>query len=604
MRAGYSRRLTVASVAAVVMVALTVPAVAAGAPPQGQNVEAIVLLDHSPGAADEVRVTGLGGRVGKRLENINVLIVSLPEPALAALSRSPGVLSVERARDDIFYHDHATDPGDELQWGVNRVDAEIAHADTKTGSGVVVAVVDTGIDLDHPEFVGRIDSRRMSFAGGRPSDDVSDKNGHGTHTAGIVGAAADGIGVVGVAPEATILPIQVSKGNNIKDAAVLAAFDYLLGLEQVVDGSVDVVSMSFGSSQSSDAEEAALQALAVEGVTLVASAGNDSGGQLGFPAGYDHVMAVSSTNLDDTLSSFSSVGLRLGDVAAPGSNIYSTSKDGGYVHKSGTSMSAPHVAGAAALVIETGLPDARGVLTGAAEDIGLTTSQRGAGLLDVAAAFGLNSGNNLGNVPPVVDAGPDQSVVLDATVQLDGSVTDANGDVLAIAWTVTDQPAGSTASPVDASNPQTTFTPDLAGSYTLQLTATESSTNELYGTSDSVVINALASGTEIESYGVASITVVRTRQGRWENVDFTVTIKTSAGLAVEDAAVTASISRPGRVFDDLVGTTNASGQTRFRIKRAINEIYSILIKDVTHTDPVLAWNGAQASASEGADYPS
>jgi subtilisin len=585
---------------ATVLLALVL-ATPVGAQQQGQNVDAIVLLDHGPNAADEARVTGLRGQVGQRLENINVLTVSLPEPALAALSRSPGVISVERARDDIAYHDHATDPGDELQWGANRVDAEIAHAAGKAGSGVVVAVVDTGIDLDHPEFANRIDHRRVSFAGRNPSNDVNDKNGHGTHTAGIVGAAAGNGGVVGVAPEAMILPIQVSKGSRIKDEAILAAFDYLVGLASPPD----VVSMSFGSSQSSEAESAALKALADAGVTLVASAGNSSGGPVGFPAGYGHVIAVSSTTVDDTLSSFSSVGLGSGDLAAPGSSIYSTSKDGGYVHMSGTSMSAPHVAGAAALVIGDEAGDARTVLTdpGKAEDIGLTESQMGAGLLDVAAAFGLDSGNNLGNVPPVVDAGADQTVVLPVGVQLDGTATDANGDALDIEWAVTDAPADSIAEPVNASSLQTTFTPVLAGTYTLQLTATENSTTEAYVASDTIVITALAQGTEIENYGVASITVARTAQGRWENVDFTVTIETSTGVPVEGASVTASISRPGRVFADIAATTNASGQTSFRIRRAVSETYTIVIKDVTHTDPMLAWDGAQASASEDANYP-
>jgi subtilisin len=575
MNATYSRRLSVAALATVLLA--LVLATPVGAQQQGQNVDAIVLLDHGPNAADEARVTGLRGQVGQRLENINVLTVSLPEPALAALSRSPGVISVERARDDIAYHDHATDPGDELQWGANRVDAEIAHAAGKAGSGVVVAVVDTGIDLDHPEFANRIDHRRMSFAGRNPSNDVNDKNGHGTHTAGIVGAAAGNGGVVGVAPEAMILPIQVSKGSRIKDEAILAAFDYLVGLASPPD----VVSMSFGSSQSSEAESAALKALADAGVTLVASAGNSSGGPVGFPAGYGHVIAVSSTTVDDTLSSFSSVGLGSGDLAAPGSSIYSTSKDGGYVHMSGTSMSAPHVAGAAALVIGDEAGDARTVLTdpGKAEDIGLTESQMGAGLLDVAAAFGLDSGNNLGNA------------------------TDANGDALDIEWAVTDAPADSIAEPVNASSLQTTFTPVLAGTYTLQLTATENSTTEAYVASDTIVITALAQGTEIENYGVASITVARTAQGRWENVDFTVTIETSTGVPVEGASVTASISRPGRVFADIAATTNASGQTSFRIRRAVSETYTIVIKDVTHTDPMLAWDGAQASASEDANYP-
>jgi subtilisin len=593
MKATYSLRLSAAALATLLLALVFAAPVGADqqnriVDAQGRIVDAIVLLDHTPNASDEALVAGLGGQVGKRLENINVLTVSLPEPALAALSNRPG------------------------QWGVNRVDAEIAHVVGTTltgatwngekGSDVVVAVVDTGIDLDHPEFTGRIDDRRMSFAGRKPSSDVSDKNGHGTHTAGIVGARDDGTGVVGVAPAATILPIQVSKGSRITDEAILAAFDYLLGLEEDVDGSVDVVSMSFGSSQSSTAERSALLLLEEAGMTLVASAGNDSGGPVGYPAAYPHVIAVSSTTVDDTLSSFSSVGLTASDLAAPGSSIYSTSKDGGYVHMSGTSMSAPHVAGAAALVIGAlPLANARAVLTGSAEhDIGLTDLQMGAGLLDVAAAFGLASGNNLGNVPPVVDAGTDQTVVLPIPVNLSGTATDANGDLLDFSWTVQNAPVGSVATPVASNEKDTTFTPDTAGTYTLQLTVTERDTTDQYSASDTIVITALAEGAEFVTYGVTSITVNRTSQGPWENVVFTVTIKTSTGAPVEGASVTASISRPGRVFADLTDTTDASGQTSFTIRRAVNETYSIVIKNVTDSDPLLVWDGIEASTSEGA----
>lgn len=611
MKATYSLRLSAAALATLLLALVFAAPVGADqqtriVDAQGRIVDAIVLLDHTPNASDEALVAGLGGQVGRRLENINVLTVSLPEPALAALSNRPGVVSVERARDDISFHDHATTgPADELQWGVNRVDAEIAHVAGTTstgatwsgekGDGVVVAVVDTGIDLDHPEFTGRIDDRRMSFAGRNPSSDVSDKNGHGTHTAGIVGAADDGTGVVGVAPDATILPIQVSKGSRITDEAILAAFDYLLGLET---GSVDVVSMSFGSSQSSTAESSALLLLKNKGMTLVASAGNDSGGPVGYPAAYPHVIAVSSTTVDDTLSSFSSVGLTASDLAAPGSSIYSTSKDGGYVHMSGTSMSAPHVAGAAALVIGASpSADARAVLTGSAEDIGLTTAQMGAGLLDVAFSLGLPSGNNMGNLPPVVDAGADQTVVLPASVNLSGTATDANGDLLEFSWTVQNAPVGSGATLI-ASTADTTFIPDLAGTYTLQLTVTERDTTDQYSASDTIVITALSEGAEFVTYGVTSITVERTSQGRWENVVFTATIKTAAGAPVEGASVTASISRPGRVFADLTDTTDASGQTSFTIRRAVSETYSIVIKNVTDSDPLLVWDGIEASTSE------
>ena len=224
----------------------------------------------------------------------------------------------------------------------------------------------------------------------------------------------------------------------------------------------------------------------------------------------------------------------------------------------------------------------------------------GAGLLDVAAAFGLASGNNLGNVPPVVDAGTDQTVVLPISVNLSGTATDANGDLLDFSWTVQNAPVGSVATPAASTEKDTTFTPDKAGTYTLQLTVTERDTTDQYSASDTIVITALAEGAEFVTYGVTSITVNRTSQGPWENVVFTVTIKTSTGAPVEGASVTASISRPGRVFADLTDTTDASGQTSFTIRRAVNETYSIVIKNVTDSDPLLVWDGIEASTSEGA----
>jgi hypothetical protein len=129
---------------------------------------------------------------------------------------------------------------------------------------------------------------------------------------------------------------------------------------------------------------------------MVASAGNSSGGSVGFPAANPNVIAVSSADIGDSLSSFSSVGSEV-ELIGSGSNIYTTYKDGTYVHINGTSFSSPQVAGVAALIIGSGVTDpaaVRAALSSTAEDIGLSATQQGAGLVDAEKA-----GNNLPGAP-------------------------------------------------------------------------------------------------------------------------------------------------------------------------------------------------------------
>ena len=558
--------------------------------PGGQRVEAIIQFDQTPTPADAAAVGAVGGEVGYRLENINVLTVIVPEPALQGLSQRPGVVSVELARQDIAFHDHETTDGAELQWGVNRVDAEYASND---GLGAVVAILDTGLDTGHPEFSGRVLTEAMSFAGRTASTNVSDKNGHGTHVAGIVGAASSNGGVVGVAPQADILPIQIAKGSRIKDESILAALNYVLGLvgadlqNCIGNGSVDVINMSYGGGARSDAEEDALNCLDAAGVTLVSSAGNSSGGLAGFPAAYGSVIAVSSTTPSDTLSSFSSVGLTLEDLAAPGSNIYSTYKDGGYAHMSGTSMASPHVAGAAAVLAAANTPNVRSVLTATAENIGLSESERGAGLLDVAP----NSGDNLGNRAPVVDAGPDQTVEAGKGALLAGAASDPDGHTITVKWAVESGDGVFTSD----STAGTTFTPSSPGEHVLSLTATETASENL-SSSDTVVVTALDPNVVVETFSVTDIRVSRTSKGRWQDVTFVVSVATDTGDGdLEGAVVTADVERSGRVFADMVQTTNGNGEASFTIRRALAEDYWINVTDVSHPDPNLVWSGGRVT---------
>jgi subtilisin len=247
-----------------------------------------------------------------------------------------------------------------LPTGVNRIDGDLSPALSGNGQGSVdadIAILDTGVDLDHPDLNVY---RQRTFVEGTTT--ANDDNGHGTHVAGIAAAKDNGIGVVGTAPGARIWAVKVldSSGSGfISD--IIAAIDYLT---QSAD-EVDVANMSFGCRCVSSALDAAISNSVSNGITYVAAAGNESDDASSFsPANNENVIAVSaivdtdgkcggegfSTNvgIDDSFASFSNYGPVI-DLASPGVLILSTYLDGSYATQSGTSMAAPHAAGAAAL---------------------------------------------------------------------------------------------------------------------------------------------------------------------------------------------------------------------------------------------------------------
>ena len=278
-----------------------------------------------------------------------------------------------------------------LPWGVDRVDAEVAHENSKTGDGADIAIIDTGIDSDHPDLKQNLDTGKAFVkARGHYAKSWDDDNGHGTHCAGIADAVDNSIGVVGVADRATLHAVKVLDRQGSGYSSDVAA-----GIQYAADQGWDVGSMSLGSSSGTQTLKDACTYAAKSGMLLVAAAGN-SGGSVEYPATYDTVVAVSATNKNDQLPSWSCRGSAV-DLAAPGVNIYSTYAGGGYKTLSGTSMACPHVSGAAALLMADGdtADKALTQLKSTAEDIGLPTSEQGAGLLDVANAFGLDSSDNL-----------------------------------------------------------------------------------------------------------------------------------------------------------------------------------------------------------------
>jgi subtilisin family serine protease len=240
-----------------------------------------------------------------------------------------------------------------LQQGTSGADikAREGWGETKGGEGTVIAILDTGIDFNHPDLENKIHSRGYDFVNDDP--DPTDDHWHGTHVAGIAAAETNNSeGIAGVAWNCKIMPIKVLDNTGFGFTSEIIA-----GIEWAVDNGADVINCSFGDSSGGPAERDALQYAYENNVVVVASAGN-TGGAVLYPAAWDkYCLAVAAIDYDDTRLSWSNNGPEI-DVAAPGKLILSTVSteyfppdSPPYAYASGTSMSSPHVAGLAALII-------------------------------------------------------------------------------------------------------------------------------------------------------------------------------------------------------------------------------------------------------------
>ncbi|WP_405104796.1 S8 family serine peptidase [Micromonospora sp. NBC_01405] len=292
-----------------------------------------------------------------------------------------------------------------LDHSVPQIGAPVAHAAGLTGKGVTVAVLDTGVDPDHPDFAGRLaESRNFSEA-----PESGDTVGHGTHVASIIAGsgAASGGKYRGVAPDATLLSGKVCESTRCTDSAILAGMQWAAAEKHAT-----VVNLSLGGMDTPEVDplEQAVQTLTAQtGTLFVIAAGNDgSDGSVGSPASADAALAVGAVDRDDELANFSSRGPRVGDdglkpdITAPGVEIVAARAAGSdlgepvgekYMTLSGTSMATPHVAGSAALLAQRH-PDWRAgalkstLMASAKPHPGQTAYQQGAGRVDVARAIG------------------------------------------------------------------------------------------------------------------------------------------------------------------------------------------------------------------------
>lgn len=272
------------------------------------------------------------------------------------------------------------DPYIGYQWNLADVQASSAW-DYGTGSGVIVAVLDTGLKTGGPDGVANVLSGYDFY---NNDSNPSDGNGHGTFCAGTIAQKTNnGIGVAGLAPGASILPVKVMGDDGSGDMASIAN-----GITWATDSGAKVISMSLGSSSSSSTLSSAVAYAYGKGVTLVAASGNEYASSVSYPAAYNGVISVGAAGYGGTHSAYSNTGSGL-DITAPGGDLSKDANGDGYADGilqettesgawtytfwEGTSMATPHVAAAAALVIGQGVTnpdDVASILTSTATDKG------------------------------------------------------------------------------------------------------------------------------------------------------------------------------------------------------------------------------------------
>ncbi|HEX5011891.1 MAG TPA: S8 family serine peptidase [Planctomycetota bacterium] len=277
--------------------------------------------------------------LGPRLTRVVLPAGTDLEARRAAYAARP---DVEFVQPNVLHHPVAVpdDPLWSTQWALSRVRAAEAWDSWPGSADAVVAVIDTGVDVDHPDLAAHYAWGLDTFAGDADPDDAA---GHGTHCCGIANAVTDnGLGVAGAAPGCRFASYRC--GNTSFSSSALVA-----AIQDAVAKGARVISMSWGSTYDDPAIRSALQAASDAGCLLVAAAGNDNSSTPFYPAALPFVLAVGASNSGDNRASFSNYGAWV-DLAAPGESIDSTWLAGGTAYLSGTSMATPLVAGAGLLL--------------------------------------------------------------------------------------------------------------------------------------------------------------------------------------------------------------------------------------------------------------
>lgn len=336
----------------------------------------------------DAAIAQMGGQLVTWMHQINVAEISLPVQNGMVASAQPfmGNEAVTFAEADLQVSATALQASDSswlpndpdfsdatMRYGFDDVQA-LSAWNIMTGTPeIIIAVVDSGIRLDHPEFSGRL------VAGYDFIDDdeqPNDESGHGTHVAGVIAAELNnGQGLAGICPNCRLMPVRVLSDQNLGSWSQLAE-----GILFAVDNGAQIINLSLGSSISSETLSVAIEYAVGHGVVVIAAAGNYGSDKPFYPAAFEGVIAVGATTFDDKRWVKSDFGSYI-DLTAPGDTIYSTYNQldnmyGGYTYMSGTSMAAPFVSGVAGLLLSMDskltATEVSDILTMTADDFGIS----------------------------------------------------------------------------------------------------------------------------------------------------------------------------------------------------------------------------------------
>ncbi len=414
-------------------------------------------------------------------------------------------------------------------YGITRVGGGATYGDDQSETKVVW-VIDTGIDLDHPDL--NVDVSRGAYFTGRGTKSPNDDNGHGTHVAGTIAAINNGQGVIGVAAGATVVAVKVlDKKASGYWSWIIAGIDYVA--EEAESG--DIANLSLLGGVTTAVDDAVI-ALGKTGVKVAMAAGNESDDANNYsPARVNgpNLYTVSAMDINDNFASFSNYGTPPVDYCEPGVSVYSTYIDGGYATASGTSMAAPHMAG----ILVWGVPSTDGTVNGDPDGDGN------------ADPIGVVGGGETPNSPPSADF---TFTTSDLTGSFTDASTDSDGTVTAWSWDFGD---GNTSNVQNLSHPYS-----AEGTYTVTIAVTDDD-GATDSESKSVTVTDPVTGYIILTATGRKVRGIRYVDLSWSGNSSNVDIYRDGGIIEEDmdgSTYTDNLQRSSGTFTYQVCETGTS----------------------------------------------